>query len=90
MICVGPTASYYGRPMNAQIYYSGTSALIGTVYAPAAKMDLTGSSHFMGASVSNEIVLGGTFQYHYDEALGGNGGRYFIASWNELAPGSRY
>jgi hypothetical protein len=76
--------NYYGSKENYQIYYSGKSSFIGTVYAPSAKMDLTGASHFMGASVSNEIVLGGNFQFHYDECLGGDGKGAVIVSWAEL------
>ena len=47
-------------------------------------MDLRGASQFFGSSVSNEILLGGNFKYHYDEA--GTGGKmlYVVASWDEL------
>jgi hypothetical protein len=75
---------YYGLKGNKQIYISGNGVFIGTIYAPSAKMDITGDGQFMGASVSDEIVLGGNFQFHYDEAMGGSSTAYAVANWEEL------
>jgi len=76
--------TYYGGPDNTLVAYRGTPDFVGTIYAPTATMDLRGSSQFFGSSVSNEILLGGNFKYHYDEA--GTGGKmlYVVASWDEL------
>lgn len=78
--------TYYGGTENVLINYSGTADFVGTIYAPNARMELSGSSQFIGASFSNEIMLGGSFDYHYDEALGGGGGAliYQVTSWDEL------
>jgi hypothetical protein len=75
--------NYYGLPTNTEIYFRGQSPFVSAVYAPSAKMDLAGGSRFIGASVSSQIVLSGIFSFHYDEALGGTGGRYIPVSWRE-------
>jgi len=74
----------YGSSNCTKVYYGGNGNLVGTVYAPSAKMELTGNSHFMGASVSQEIVLGGDMHFHYDEALWRRGAVYLVTSWDEI------
>lgn len=76
--------SYYGMKQNYQVNISGDAAFVGVIYAPYAKLDLTGTSAFLGAAVSNEIILGGTFAFHYDQALGARGLRYIPVTWKEL------
>jgi hypothetical protein len=76
--------TYYGGPDNSLVAYRGTADFIGTIYAPNATMDLKGASQFFGSSVSNEILLGGNFKYHYDEAGTGGNMLYVVSSWDEL------
>ncbi|NJM55008.1 MAG: hypothetical protein HC841_02980 [Verrucomicrobiae bacterium] len=71
------------------INFSGGSKFIGTIYAPDAKMSLSGGSgviDMIGAAIVGEVNGSGQYQFHYDEALanGGSGGILSIASWREL------
>jgi Tfp pilus assembly protein PilX len=78
--------SIYGLPGLTKIVYSGSSAFIGTVYAPQAAFTLSGSAAASGAAVAKSFTMTGGMNFHYDEALGGGGGpaKYQIASWREL------
>ncbi|MCI0747743.1 MAG: hypothetical protein L0Y58_20240 [Verrucomicrobia subdivision 3 bacterium] len=68
------------------VTYAGSSQFIGTVYAPAAKVTITGTADAFGALAGKEVDLNGTFSFHYDEALQGSPkrGRFLAASWQEL------
>ena len=84
---VNPLAfSYYGLPQNTDVKFAGGSTFYGSVYAPSAAITLTGNSTLYGAIVGNSISLGGSTQFHYDEALAGAGPvrGYVAISWREL------
>ena len=51
------------------ISYSGSSRLIGTIYAPSAAVTLTGTSDAVGAVVCNTFTLSGSMGLHCDESL---------------------
>lgn len=77
--------SYYGLTANAQFYMSGDSKMGGTVYAPQAKMDLSGNAQLYGGGSCSELVMGGNFKFHYDESLAASKEQPFlITSWSEL------
>lgn len=77
--------SYYGMNSNAEFYMSDFATLVGTVYSPAAKMDISGNAQLFGGGHANEIVLQGNSRFHYDEALSATREQPFvITSWKEL------
>lgn len=67
---------------------SGGSEFVGTVYAPAVDADLGGNMHMYGGIVANSIDVNGDVSFHYDEALGDQGGRGVVLLerlyWREL------
>jgi hypothetical protein len=83
---VAKNFSLVGLNNCVDITYSGFAQFIGTIYAPRAKVTITGSADAFGAIVANEINLQGTMSFHYDEALKAdpNGPKYVAASWREL------
>ena len=64
---------YHGLPSNTQLNFSVITTFTGCIYAPNAQVNLSaggvGDAHFVGASVSRSVSLGGHFRFHYDEAL---------------------
>lgn len=77
--------SYYGMNSNAEFYMSGLSKLVGTVYSPNAKMDISGDAQLFGGGHCSELVLQGNSRFHYDEALNRTIEQPFIiTSWREL------
>ena len=68
------------------------AAFVGVVVAPNADVQLNGSgdpthpTDFIGCLMANTVTMNGHFNFHYDEALGGNPafGRFLITSWNEI------
>jgi len=66
--------------------YSGSSALIGTLYSPYDQFTLSGTAGAFGAFSANNVVISGGASVHYDEQLGGSGGNpeYVVSSWNEI------
>jgi hypothetical protein len=77
--------SYYGLNANAEVYMSGFAKLNGTIYAPMAKMDLSGDAQFFGGGSCLELVMKGNFKFHYDESLSASREQPFlITSWTEL------
>jgi hypothetical protein len=76
-------AQFYGLNTCTAFNYSGSTAWIGTVYAPYATVTMSGSSGGSGALVGKSINFSGSVGFHYDEALrtlnGGAG--YLINSW---------
>lgn len=64
----------YGLPACTTVTYSGSSAYIGTVYAPSAKFTLSGGSYACGAFLAKSFVMSGGMNVHCDEALYGGGG----------------
>lgn len=81
--------SLWGLPGLTDIKLSGGGSLIGTIYAPQAKLSMSGGGSdeldFIGAGVVNEVNGTGHFRFHYDESLGYNSAKNLVvASWKEL------
>lgn len=77
--------SYYGLNANAEFYMNGLSRFNGTVYAPQAKMDISGLAEFSGGGSCGELVLQGNSKFHYDESLAASREQPFlITSWTEF------
>ncbi len=75
----------YGMPTCTTLTYSGSTAYIGTVYAPQANFTLSGSTDVFGSFVANSFNCSGSMGIHYDEALGNPYKLAFeIVSWEEL------
>jgi hypothetical protein len=75
--------SIYGLNSSRSISYSGTSAFIGTVYAPHADFSFSGSAGAFGAFTGKTINVSGAVIVSYDEDLK-NMGDYIMESWNEI------
>ncbi len=72
----------YGLPTLKTLTANGVAA---GIYAPGAKMTLTGNNQFYGSATVESLTMTGNSGFHYDEAmttLKGTG--YRIDSWNEL------
>jgi hypothetical protein len=74
----------YGLPTCTAVTYSGSSAFIGQVYAPAAAFTFNGVADACGAFTAKSISLSGSAGVHYDKALGRPSGPYLIDNWAEL------
>ncbi len=72
------------------LIFSGDTQAYMTVYCPECKTDVSGNSKIYGAIVGVAIVLSGSTEIHYDEALGvsggagGGGGGLQVSSWKEV------
>jgi hypothetical protein len=79
---------YYGTKSNNRVELSGTSAFIGTIYAPYAEFSPAGGSVIHGAVVSKSVRATGGFTLHYDQCLGGNNSkaRFILTGWHEMTP----
>jgi hypothetical protein len=65
--------SIYGLGTSTSNWaYSGSSALIGTVYSPYNNFTFSGSEGAFGSFTANNITISGGSAVHYDEALSGN------------------
>jgi hypothetical protein len=81
--------SLFGLPGLKDISMSGNASFIGTIYAPQAKLSMSGSGtdslDFVGAAIVNEVNGSGNFKFHYDESLSYNTPQnLIIVSWKEL------
>jgi hypothetical protein len=76
--------SIFGLPTCTKVVYSGSAQFIGTLYAPQADLTMSGSAAGVGAVISKTATLSGGMSFHYDEALGGGGGKYLVISWQEI------
>jgi Tfp pilus assembly protein PilX len=82
----------WGTETCTKVYATGNSAYIGTVYAPYAEVDLTGSSSATGAFLGGAVKFSGSSTYHIDESLfngssspsSGSGKPYTLLEWVEL------
>jgi hypothetical protein len=82
----------YCAPTVTSFTMNGNATFCGVVVAPNADVQLNGSgnpatpSDFIGCMMANSVTMNGHFNFHYDEALGGNPafGRFLITSWNEI------
>ena len=85
------------------ITLGGSSAFIGTVYAPNGNISQSGSADIYGALIGNSVTLSGGCEFHYDvqlegaassggpTPLSGTGSGYMrVRTWTELkqTPGS--
>jgi hypothetical protein len=69
---------------------SGASGFTGLIYAPQARLTLSGAGTVIcGATISDTVSASGSFTFHYDESLGGFGATtpYVVSTWNEMTPG---
>lgn len=48
---------------------SGSSAVVGAIYAPSAAFTLSGSSQLFGAVLADSVSVSGSSSIHYDQAL---------------------
>jgi hypothetical protein len=76
--------SYYGLTNNTTLSYSGSSAFIGTVYAPEASFTLSGAGGMYGAAVVYSYTPSDSSSFHYDQALSGSAGHTAHFSYTEL------
>ncbi len=80
----------YCAPTVTSFTLNGNGTFVGVVVAPSADVALNGGgttvTDFVGCLMANSVTLNGHFNFHYDEALGGNKsfGRFLITSWNEI------
>jgi len=79
----------HGLPGLTAINMSGNGTFIGTIYAPQAKLSMSGSGNdsldFIGAAIVNEVNGSGNFKFHYDESLSYNTPQNLvIVSWKEI------
>ena len=83
----------WGTENCTKISMTGNAAYIGTIYAPYASVNLTGSSSATGAFLGALVTFGGNTPYHIDESLigsssssssSGSGKPYRLLSWGEL------
>jgi len=75
--------SIYGLNTCNSINYSGSSPLIGTVYAPYAAFSFSGAAGAFGSFSANSISINNNSHVAFDESLNATG-EYIVASWNEL------
>lgn len=83
--------SIWGTTNCTSIKVTGNSGYIGTIYAPAAEVDLSGSSAAMGAFLGGSVKFTGDTRYYIDESLIGvssssssSAKPYKLISWTEL------
>ena len=75
--------SVFGLPTCSAFSYSGSSAFIGTVYAPSADFSFSGNAGAFGSFTANTVTVSGGAHIAYDKGLNA-GGRYVANSWNEI------
>ncbi len=81
--------SLFGLPSCTSISINGNAAVTGVIYAPEAMLSIGGGGttvyDFVGASVSQSVVMNGHMNFHYDENLQrvGPGRGYIPVSWAE-------
>jgi hypothetical protein len=75
--------SVFGLPTCTAFSYSGSSAFIGTVYAPSADFNFNGKAGAFGSFTANTVTVSGGAHVAYDKGLNAEG-RYVVNSWNEI------
>jgi len=75
--------SYVGLPGNTSLNYNGSSDFVGTINAPEANFNLSGSATVFGAIICNTFASSGTAKVHYDRSLRGSA-LLLVNSWREL------
>jgi hypothetical protein len=81
--------AFWCMPNVLNVNISGDGEFVGTLYAPQAKLSLSGGGStgmdFIGAAVCNELNGSGTYRFHYDEGLQNTGLRQLaVVSWKEI------
>lgn len=77
-------------PSVTDVAIGGNGEFTGVFIAPYGDIDMNGGGRarfdFIGSVMVNSVRLNGTFQFHYDEALGRlpASGRFLISSWDEV------
>lgn len=65
--------AYLGLPSCTSIQNSGNSDFVGSIYAPAADISLTGGGsqtlNLAGAVVGKTVTISGNYQFHFDQSL---------------------
>ena len=76
------------NPNGQDFTLSGDATLHAAVYAPNAKLTISGDVNFYGSIVTNTAYISGVSNFHYDEQLngffGGSPDSYKMESWREL------
>jgi hypothetical protein len=75
--------SIYGLNSSPTVAYSGSSAFIGTVYAPHADFKFSGSAGAFGTFTGETINVSGGAHIAYDEDLKDTGD-FVVKSWDEI------
>jgi hypothetical protein len=84
------TFSYFGLPSNTSVTLAGNDVFLGSVYAPAADLTMSGGGNnsldYQGACAVKTIGMNGHFNFHFDENLkrAGPVRGYQINSWSEI------
>ena len=78
--------SWMGLSTSTDWSMAGNSTWHGTIYAPRAKLQLSGGNGYVGAYVANQMDCSGGVAIHYDEALGPGIGilGYKVVSWQPM------
>lgn len=79
---------WYGLSTMNTATIANSGAFNGTLYAPDAKVTISGSGSISGALVVSNLVMGTSGSIHYDQSLkstsGGSNTTCNIVSWQEL------
>jgi hypothetical protein len=80
------TFQYYGLPTNTSVALNGLSTLKGAIYAPNARIQISGTGDAYGSLVGRQLRLNGTTALHYDEDLiqKGMSRGFIVTRWREL------
>jgi hypothetical protein len=74
-----------GLPGLTSISVSGNPTFTGSIYAPSATFNVTGTADFFGGVLVNRLNWLGDINFHFDEALNKTLlSDFVIASWDEI------
>lgn len=80
-------------PTRSEVRVHGGARFSAAVYAPEVDVFMAGGIEYFGAFVGGQITSGGSFEFHYDEALGDMIGSGIILLerlyWRDIAPPGR-
>ena len=89
--CRAANCAIWGTTNCTQVSMTGNAAYIGTIYAPHASVNLTGSSSATGVFLGAAVTFGGNTPYHIDESLIGSSSSssnsvkpYKLLEWVEI------
>jgi hypothetical protein len=79
---------YYGMPSNTEVDFNGGCSFVGVIYAPDAAMYCNGgggSVNIVGSTATYSVKMGGSYNFHFDEALLREAQTgWVIRDWTEL------